>query len=79
MSLLRAGCAAVGAAQPAADILLGDVWLCSGQSNMEFNVAQSRGGAIAAARLRFCWGDSPLCNLSDGTGLPVGSFEIPIR
>jgi sialate O-acetylesterase len=30
-------------------------------------------------RVRFCWGDSPLCNMSDGTGLPVGPFEIPIR
>jgi sialate O-acetylesterase len=42
--------AASGAAQSAADILVGDVWLCSGQSNMEFNVAQSRGGTLAAAR-----------------------------
>ncbi len=32
-----------------------------------------------ATRVRFCWGDSPLCNLSDGTGLPVGPFEIPIK
>ena len=32
-----------------------------------------------ASRVRFCWGDSPLCNLSDGSGLPVGPFEIPIR
>ena len=30
-------------------------------------------------RVRFCWGDSPLRNLSDGSGLPVGPFEIPIR
>ena len=32
-----------------------------------------------ASRVRFCWGDSPLCNLSDGSGLPVGPFEIPIH
>jgi sialate O-acetylesterase len=40
------------------------------------------GGAPAASkptRVRFCWGPSPLCNLSDGSGLPVGPFEIPIR
>jgi sialate O-acetylesterase len=30
-------------------------------------------------RVRFCWGESPLCNLSDGSGLPAGPFEIPIR
>jgi sialate O-acetylesterase len=32
-----------------------------------------------ATRVRFCWADSPLCNLYDTTGLPVGPFEIPIR
>jgi alpha-L-fucosidase 2 len=30
-------------------------------------------------RVRFCWGPSPLCNLTDGSGLPVGPFEIPIK
>ena len=33
----------------------------------------------APTRVRFCWGPSPLCNLSDGSGLPVGPFEIPIK
>jgi sialate O-acetylesterase len=42
--------ASSGTTQSATDILVGDVWLCSGQSNMEFGVAQSRGGALAAAR-----------------------------
>jgi sialate O-acetylesterase len=32
----------------------------------------------APARVRFCWGPSPLCNLSDGSGLPVGPFELRI-
>ncbi len=36
-------------------------------------------GDAQATRVRFCWGDSPLCNLSDGTGLPVGPFEISIK
>ena len=31
------------------DVLLGDLWLCSGQSNMEFPVARASGGAEAAA------------------------------
>jgi sialate O-acetylesterase len=30
-------------------------------------------------RVRFCWGPSPLCNLTDGSGLPAGPFEIPIK
>jgi sialate O-acetylesterase len=32
----------------------------------------------APTRVRFCWGPSPVCNLSDGSGLPVGPFEVPI-
>jgi sialate O-acetylesterase len=35
--------------------------------------------AWTPVRVRFCWGHSPLCNLADGSGLPVGSFEIPVR
>jgi sialate O-acetylesterase len=30
-------------------------------------------------RVRFCWGPSPVCNLSDASGLPVGPFELAIR
>jgi sialate O-acetylesterase len=30
------------------------------------------------ARVRFCWADSPLCNLYDQSGQPVGPFEITI-
>jgi sialate O-acetylesterase len=35
--------------------------------------------ATAATRVRFCWADSPLCNLFDTTGLPVGPFELAIH
>jgi sialate O-acetylesterase len=35
--------------------------------------------AANATRVRFCWADSPLCNLYDSTGLPVGPFEIDVR
>jgi sialate O-acetylesterase len=31
-----------------------------------------------ASRVRFCWGDSPVCNLYDRSGLPAGPFEIEI-
>jgi len=41
---------AAGTSQILSDILLGDVWLCSGQSNMELSVARSRGGDRVAAR-----------------------------
>ncbi len=33
----------------------------------------------ALTRVRFCWADSPLCNLYDAAGLPVGPFEIAIE
>ena len=39
-----------GTAQALSDVLIGDVWLCSGQSNMELPVVRSRGGEFAAAR-----------------------------
>jgi len=35
--------------------------------------------AASATRVRFCWADSPLCNLYDSTGLPVGPFELDVN
>jgi sialate O-acetylesterase len=35
-------------------------------------------GGGAASRVRFCWGDSPVCNLYDGAGLPAGPFELRV-
>ena len=32
----------------------------------------------APTRVRFCWGDAPVCNLYDKSGLPAGPFEIAI-
>ena len=34
--------------------------------------------ASTATRVRFCWADSPLCNLYDGADLPVGPFELAV-
>jgi sialate O-acetylesterase len=31
-----------------------------------------------AVRVRYCWGDSPTCTLTDGSGLPATPFEVPI-
>jgi sialate O-acetylesterase len=37
-------------------------------------------GAVKnATRVRFCWGDAPICNLYDQSGLPAGPFEIAIQ
>jgi sialate O-acetylesterase len=35
--------------------------------------------AAAATRVRYCWGDAPVCNLYDQSGLPAGPFEITIQ
>jgi sialate O-acetylesterase len=35
-------------------------------------------GIADPARVRFCWGDAPLCNLYDRSGLPAGPFEIAV-
>jgi sialate O-acetylesterase len=35
--------------------------------------------AASATRVRFCWADSPLCNLFDTAGLPAGPFELEVN
>lgn len=32
----------------------------------------------AITRVRYCWGDAPICNLYDRSGLPAGPFELRI-
>ena len=32
-----------------------------------------------ATRVRYCWGDAPVCTLYDTSGLPAGPFETAIR
>ena len=30
-------------------------------------------------KVRYCWGDSPVCTLSDATALPAAPFELPVH
>jgi sialate O-acetylesterase len=32
-----------------------------------------------ATRVRYCWGESPICTVLDGSGRPAGPFEEAIR
>jgi sialate O-acetylesterase len=32
-----------------------------------------------AAKVRYCWGDTPICTLTDGSNLPAGPFELPVQ
>ena len=41
--------------------------------------AVSLSNAGNATRVRYCWGDSPVCTLTDGSGLPAGPFEVQIQ
>jgi sialate O-acetylesterase len=47
------------------------------QSDRE--VLLDSGHEAAPTRVRFCWGDGPVCNLYDQSGLPAGPFELEIR
>jgi sialate O-acetylesterase len=33
----------------------------------------------AVTRVKYCWGDGPICTLYDESGLPAGPFELPIE
>jgi sialate O-acetylesterase len=35
-------------------------------------------GETEPTRVRFCWGDGPVCNLYDASGLPAGPFELRV-
>lgn len=32
-----------------------------------------------ASRVRYCWGDGPVCNLYDTAGMPAGPFELVVQ
>ena len=48
------------------------------ESRVEGNTVVLR-DAGSATRVRYCWGESPVCTVSDGSGLPAGPFEEAIR
>ena len=73
----------IGAGDPVGFELCG-----SAQASCHFVRAQLGDGGVVslsdpapekATRVRFCWADSPLCNLFDTEGLPVGPFELQIE
>jgi len=43
------------------------------------SVLLSTEGVADPRRVRFCWADSPICNLYDGAGMPVGPFEAEVK
>jgi sialate O-acetylesterase len=58
--------------------------LCDAAGNCSFadgTIQRDRveiASAAKAATVRYCWSDSPLCNLTNSEGLPAGTFEIRI-
>jgi sialate O-acetylesterase len=42
------------------------------------DVAVSDAATPGAVEVRYCWADSPICNLYDRDGLPAVPFELPI-
>ncbi|RYZ13476.1 MAG: hypothetical protein EON61_07130 [Alphaproteobacteria bacterium] len=30
-------------------------------------------------RVRYCWGDGPICNLYDTDGMPAGPFKLSVQ
>ena len=63
--------------------------VCDGTKNCRFVSAQpTKNGVILLDRrsapgsnksVRYCWGDSPLCNLFDGASIPVVPFLIELK
>jgi len=55
------------------DVLVGEVWVCSGQSNMQY------GWGNKSPKPRYNWGgDADLAKLAESaTGLPIRCYEVP--
>ncbi len=72
----------IGARDPAAFELCGDdqqsCRFVRAQLTPEGGVRLDNSAGGPTTRVRFCWADSPLCNLYDAD-LPVGPFEAPVK
>jgi sialate O-acetylesterase len=72
---------AAGAHATVSDVLIGDVWVASGQSNMEWRLADATGGREAAAAARdsllrefkvpISWSEAPAADLTGGSWAPA--------
>jgi sialate O-acetylesterase len=51
----------------------------AGRDRVWLEIARDEGRQFEPTRVRFCWADSPICNLYDESGLPAGPFEIAVR
>jgi sialate O-acetylesterase len=57
------------------------------QSTCRFAEAMIEGNTVilrasdpaVVQRVRYCWGDAPVCNLYDSAGLPAGPFEVSVQ
>jgi sialate O-acetylesterase len=72
----------IGARDPAGFELCGDdqpsCRYVRAQLTPDGDVRLDNSAGGPATRVRFCWADSPLCNLYDAE-LPVGPFELPVN
>jgi sialate O-acetylesterase len=57
----------------------GDAVLSGGDAILSGGEVLLEPGNLVPTRVRFCWGDAPVCNLYDKSGLPAGPFEIAIE
>ncbi len=49
------------------------------EARIDGNMIRLSGPEVSKARrVRYCWGDAPVCNLYDGDGMPAGPFELAI-
>jgi sialate O-acetylesterase len=69
-----------GDSRPAAFELCTDDSCAYAEARLEENrILLSAKDVRAATRVRHCWADAPICNLYSASGLPVGTFEVPIH
>lgn len=56
--------------------------LCDGAA-CRWAIAHIQGDSVVldgtAPKVRYCWGDTPVCTLTDGSLLPAGPFELPAQ